>query len=235
MVWVMCWMGWGEPQADYLGNTMSLLPPNLPAFVPEDRYSIAAYLAIEQATGKRYEYHDGLLVSVEAMAGGSPSHALIGGHLIREVGVAIIDAEQGGSALQDQRCDSYTSNLRIAVDGGKRYLYADAVVVCGEPVYDEAIPTAVVSPLVVFEVLSPSSEGYDRGSKFDFYSSLSALREYVLVDQARRRVEVSTRAGAAEPWHVTVVTDPAGAVALPSLEVQLPMAGIYRNWQPPEL
>lgn len=234
MGWERCWMGWGERLAAYLTIAMSLLPPNLPVFVPEDRYSIAAYLAIEAATGKRYEYHDGLLVSVEAMAGGSPSHALIGGHLIREVGVAIIDAERRGAALRGQRCDSYSSDLRIAVDGGKRYLYADAVVVCGEPAYDEAIPTAVVNPLVVFEVLSPSSEGYDRGPKFDFYGSLDALREYVLVDQARRRVEVSTRASAVEPWHVTVVTDPTGAVALPSLGVRLPMAGIYRNWRAPE-
>ena len=178
------------------------------------------------------------------MAGGSPKHALIGGHLVREVGVAVIAAERESRNLKERRCDSYSSDLRIAAVGGTRYLYADAVVVWGAPLYDErlgsgapfphCLATAVVNPLVIFEVLSPTSESYDRGRKFGFYGALDALREYGLVDQERRRVEVSARDNPHDPWRVTVVTDAEAAVALPSLGVELPMAGIYRNWVPPQ-
>ena len=85
-------------------------------------------------------------------------------------------------------CNATTSDPRIAIGGGRRYLYADAVVVCGAPVFDEAIPTAAVNPAVFTEVLSPSTEGYDRGLKFEFYGALASVRAYVIVEQERRRV-----------------------------------------------
>lgn len=105
---------------------------------------------------------------------------------------------------------------------------------CERPRYDTAIPSAIVNPICVFEVISPSSHGYDRGRKFDFYGGLSALREYVIVEQETRRVEVRQRAAAAAPWRYTIYPEVDAAIALPSLGLELPMAGIYRNWTPPE-
>lgn len=209
---------------------MSLLPHYLPTFVPDDRFTIEAYLAIEEATGKRYEYHDGELVSVEAMAGGSYMHAVIGGNIIRDVGNGLITAEEADGSFAD--CDAASSDLRIAIEGGTRYLYADAAVVCGEPIYDEIIPTAIVNPVAVFEVLSPSSDQYDRGLKFEFYGALSTLREYVLVDQERRRVEVRHRADQTSPWRYSTYTESDKVVSLPSLGIELPLNRLYRGWKP---
>lgn len=211
---------------------MSLLPPKLPRFVPNDRYTLEQWIHIEESTGKRYEYHDGQLISFEAMAGGSHEHARVAGNVIREVGNAIIAAEKGRPELSP--CDSLTSDLRIAVDGGRRYLYADAVVVCGDPKYDKTVPSAIVNPVVVFEVISPSSDGYDRGLKFEFYGVLASLREYIIVEQETRRMEVRHRETPDSPWVYTVVTDVNVSAALPSMGLSLPMAGVYRNWQPPK-
>ena len=221
---------------------MSLLPPNLPYFVPFDRYTVEAYLEIERATGKRYEYHDGVLLSVEAMnqwgggAGaplvnrGSFLHSVIGTNVGGEARNAIIAAEEHDGAFAE--CNAASSDLRIAVDGGKRYLYADAAIVCGDPVYDEGIPTAIVKPVSVFEVVSPSSDGYDRGLKFAFYGTLPSLREYVILEQARRHAEVRYRDSAQAAWKTTTYADLGAAVALPSLGIELPMAGLYRGWTP---
>ena len=218
---------------------MSLLPPSLPTFVPDERYTLEQWQAIEESTGRRYEFHDGRLVSVEAMAGGSYLHSVLGSNLSHAVLTAFeADDKRHG------RCSVASSDLRIAVDGGTRYLYADAVVVCGEPEYDQwlgsgapsthCLASAVVNPVVVFEVLSPSSEGYDRGRKFEFYGRLASLREYVLVEQDARRVEVRHRPDAGSPWRYTTVTEVDESVSLPSLDVALPLARVYRGWRPPE-
>ena len=167
------------------------------------------------------------------MAGGSFQHSVIGGNLIREAGNAIIAEASAGDRLT--ACNTLTSDLRIAVDGGKRYLYADATIVCGEPVFDDDIPTAITNPTTVFEVVSPSSEGYDRGRKFEFYGALDALREYVIVEQDRRRIEVRHRVDASAPWKYTVLSDGDDTLALPSLGVALPLSGVYRNWKAPKL
>ena len=152
---------------------MSLLPPKALRFVPDAYFSLEQWQEIERVTGKRYEYHDGHLASFEAMAGGTHNHALLAGHIIREVGNAIIAREDSQPGFRG--CDALSSDLRIAVDSGARYLYADAVVVCGEPEYDPIIDTAIVNPVTVFEVLSPSSEKYDTGRKFDFYGGLGLV------------------------------------------------------------
>ena len=220
---------------------MSLLPPNLPFFVPEDRYTVEAYLEIERASGKRYEYHDGMLLSVEAMAGGSFLHSVIGTNVSGERRNAIIAAEERDGAFAE--CNAASSDLRIAVDGGKRYLllrsraprphsFVDAAIVCGDPIYDEEIPTAIVSPVSVFEVVSPSSDGYDRGLKFAFYGMLPPSREYVILEQERRYVEVRYRDSAKAAWKTSTYADLDAAVALPSLGIELPMAGLYRGWTP---
>ena len=212
---------------------MSKLPPGLPVFDPDDRYTLEQYLAIEQSTGKRYEYHEGQLVSVESMAGGSYSYAVLAGNFIREAGTAIIAAEEADSRLVD--CNATTSDLRIAVNGGKRYLYADAAIVCGKPAFDEYIPTAIVNPVVVVEVLSPSSELYDRGLKFDFYQALESVREYIIVEQARQRIEVRHRSDVGAEWQYTMVTSQDDTVHVASLGIELPMHGLYRNWTAPDV
>ena len=207
---------------------MSLLPQHLPRFTPDAYYTLEQWVGIEETTGERYEYHDGHLLSVEAMAGGSPNHSRLSAMAITLSGIGLL-----GSARQFSRCDPHTSDLRIAVDGGRRYLYADAVIVCGAPVYDAVVPSAIVNPVTVFEVLSPSSEGYDRGLKFEFYAGLDTLREYVLIDQERRRVELRHRPDPRTDWRYETVTGTEAEVPLPSFGFGLPMGRLYRNWEAP--
>ena len=211
---------------------MSMLPPKPFRFVPDDRFTIEQYLAIERDTGRRYQYHDGHLVSVEMMAGGSPNHSRLSANAIKLSGYGIDAAEAADGRLST--CDPHTSDLRIAVDGGRRYLYADAVIACGKVAYDETIPSAIVNPITVFEVLSPSSDGYDRGLKSDFYGALDSVREYVLIDQDRRRVEVRHRTGPGASWRHEVVVEEGEACVIPSLGIELAMARLYRNWEPPK-
>ena len=207
---------------------MSMLPPKAFRFVPDVHFTLEQYLAIERDTGRRYEYHDGHLISVEMMAGGSPNHSRLSANAIGLSLRGIEAAERTNAQLR--ACDAHTSDLRIAVDSGRRYLYADAVIVCGEVEYDEAIPSAIVNPITVFEVISPSSEGYDRGLKFDFYGALDSVREYVLIDQERRRVEVRHRTAPGAPWRHTVVVEEGEECPIPSLGISLAMRRLYRNW-----
>ena len=165
---------------------------DLSGYDVEDRtYSIDEWLDLERRTGKKFEYHEGRLLPFEMMAGGTFEHSVISANVTTALQRRFFD--EGAPA----RCRTCSSDLRIKIPGTGRYLLPDGAVVCGEPVFDAAVKTAVRNPVVVAEVLSESSEGYDAGEKFEYYSSLPTLRHYLLVSQLERRVEVRTRADAA--------------------------------------
>ncbi len=199
----------------------------LPTFVPDSCYTIEQWLAIEEVTGEKYEYHDGKLVSWRAMAGGTWQHALIASNL---AGIVFRDYAERTAQFKD--CHAYTSDLRIAISNEKRYVYPDTAIICGKPVFDKRVPTAVVNPRVIFEVISSSSEQFDAGEKFDYYEQLDTLRDYVLVGQKSKRVEVRTRASATSPWRVFVYLDSDGAFTLPSLgDAAFHFEDVYRGWE----
>ena len=204
---------------------MTTLAPALPKFVPDRRYSVAQWLAIEQASGERYEYHDGKLVSVRAMAGGSYRHALLIGNVIGKLDAVLSDPQ-----AKRTDCHVLSSDLQLAAAPNERYYYPDAAIVCGPPSFDEVVPTAVVNPVCVVEVLSPSSAGFDTGDKFDHYSKLKTLRDYLIVHQDRKRVEVRSRASAADPWRYTITVAPDEKVELVGMGLMIKLSGIYRGW-----
>lgn len=217
-----------EPLADrdYLTQTMTTLAPALPTFVPDRRYSVAQWLAIEEASGERYEYHGGRLVSVRAMAGGSYRHALLIGNVTIELGNAVRNAPDEAEA----DCHVLSSDLQLAAASDEKYYYPDAAIVCGPPKFDEVVPTAVVNPICVVEVLSPSSAGFDTGDKFDYYSVLETLRDYLIVHQDRKRVEVRSRASANAPWRYSITVAPDERVELPGIGHAVKLSGMYRGW-----
>lgn len=138
--------------------------------------SPAAYLAWEREQPSKHEYHRG---EVFLMAGGSPRHNFL---------ASAIGAELR-AALQTKGCHVLSSDQRIAAEPGERYVYADAVVVRG-PVEMEAGTTDVLAnPSIVVEVLSKSTEKYDRGDKWAAYQQRTSLTDYVLVSQRSVRVE----------------------------------------------
>src|SRR5262249_13548699 len=130
----------------------------------------------------KHEYHLG---EVFAMAGGSPRHNFLSGAMVAELRAA----ERG------KGCHVLSSDQRLATPLGKRYVYADAVVVCGAAETEPGAPDVLTNPPVVVEVLSRSTERYDRGEKWEAYQRIPSLSDYLLVAQATVRVEHFQREG----------------------------------------
>lgn len=143
-------------------------------------YTLEDYLGVEEMSGVRHELVDG---QIFAMAGGTPEHAALAASAVVLL----------GSKLRGKPCRPYSGDLRIRVLATGLATYPDAAVICGEPARDPSSVTHVTNPTVVIEVLSPSTEAYDRGEKREHYQQIEALREYVLVSQHQRRVEVFRR------------------------------------------
>lgn len=183
---------------------------------PSRRYSYAEYLAYEADSGMKHEYDDGDIV---AMAGGSRRH--------NALAVRVTTALDNG---RTRDCVVFQSDLRVRIVATGKATYPDASMVCGPIEGDPADPsgTTITNPSVIVEVLSPSTEQDDRGSKWQHYQQLASLREYVLVSQAERRLEYYRRLpnGA---WEYRDVTE--GTVQLeggPSLDI----AALYTDLPP---
>lgn len=147
---------------------------------PSHYYTPDEYLALERAADYKSEYIDG---EIFAMSGGSRRHSLIAGNLIREL----------GNLLRHRPCEVHPSDLRVNVDEADLYTYPDVTVICGDPEFADAENDTLMNPAVIVEVLSPTTEAYDRGEKFARYRLLPSLRVYMLVSQDRPRVEWYTR------------------------------------------
>lgn len=171
------------------------------------------YLAIERAAEFKHEYYNGRMY---AMAGGSYWHARIGHNLSRELGVA----------LRNGPCEVAGTDLRLRVAPGGLYTYPDLVVVCGEPKFADKRTDTVVNPVLLIEVLSPSTELLDREFKFEQYRKLDSLKEYVLVSQTEPRVEVYQR-GPGDQWAHTEFAGLEATARFQSVDAGVPLAEIY--------
>lgn len=182
------------------------------------RLTPAEYLAIEVASERRHEFYDGEMF---AMSGGSYWHNLVKDNLAHSI----------RNRLADQRCTVLTSDQRVKVDATGLYTYPDVVVFCGQPVFEDGVHYSATNPLVLAEVLSDSTERYDRGVKFGHYRRLPSVEEYLLLAQDRISVERYRRQSAADEgaWILTAVTDLDGAVEIESLGISVPVAEIYAN------
>jgi Uma2 family endonuclease len=138
-----------------------------------------AFLAWERAQAERHHYVRG---EVFAMAGGSPRHSYLAARVIAAL----------SQSLRGSLCDVHTSDLRLGLPGDE-FVYADAAVVCRPVALRPGTNDVVVNPAVVVEVLSKSTEAYDRGDKQAGYLALPSVRHFVLVSQRESRVEVYTR------------------------------------------
>jgi Uma2 family endonuclease len=178
------------------------------------RYSLKEYLVIEEMSGVRHEYLDGQIL---AMAGGTPEH----GHICANL-IALL-----ANRLEGRPCAVFTSDVRVRVQATGLDTYPDVSVVCGRAERDSEDRDALVNPIVLVEVTSPSTEAYDRGTKLDHYKGIPSLREVVLVAHAERRVDVWRRS-ANEQWMVESY-GAAGSVQLLALRCELPLESIYRD------
>lgn len=172
----------------------------------------AEYLALERGSPEKSEYVNG---RIYAMAGTSRVHSLIVTNLIRVL----------GTQLLGRPCEVHGSDLRVKVQQTGMYTYPDVVALCGEPRLEDAELDTLLNPSVIVEVLSPSTESYDRGEKFAHYRRLDSLQEYVLVAQVRRRIEHFRREG--DHWVLTEISEADGELILSSLGCTLRLADIY--------
>jgi Uma2 family endonuclease len=176
------------------------------------RYTWAEYLAVEASSNVKHEFLDG---QIYAMAGGTPEHAALAATVI---GLLF-------SQLRDGRCRAHDADLRVRVRETGLATYPDVTVVCGPRERDPDDEQAVTNPTSIVEVLSRSTEEYDRGDKFEHYKRLTSLREYVIVSSRERSVEVWTR-GADDTWACSVSRD--GEIArLDAIHAQLDVRELY--------
>jgi Uma2 family endonuclease len=179
------------------------------------RYTVQEYLSFERESPERHEYHDG---EIFVMTGGSINHSLIVANVISGL----------HSRLMGNPCRVYDANLRLRIPRKVLYTYPDVTVICGQPKVDpdDSAGHTVINPRLLVEVLSPSTEGYDRGEKFDRYRELESLQEYVLVSQLVPRVEVFFRQQSGN-WLFMPVSGVENSARLNSLEIDLPLGEVY--------
>lgn len=175
------------------------------------------YLALERRAEGKSEYVNGM---VYAMTGASREHNLI----------ALNVASELRTQLRGRPCETYTSDMRVKVSATGMYTYPDVVALCGEPAFEDAQVDTLLNPAVIVEVLSESTERYDRGENFAHYRRIASLREYVLVAQDRARVEHYARRD--EQWLLTEIDGLEGELALPSLGCTLRLADVYERVAP---
>ena len=178
-------------------------------------FSFEEYLALEEIAAVKHEFLGG---HVWAMAGGTPAHAAIAANVI-----ALLSTQ-----LRDRPCRVFTSDLRIRVQATGLGTYPDVTVVCGHLETDAADPrgNTVTNPLVLVEVLSPSTEEYDRGEKLAHYQRISSLAAVVLIAHDERRLEVWHREG--DHWTLDVFRT-GDRARLASLGCDLDVAEVYRD------
>ena len=179
---------------------------------PEQRLSEARYLEIERAADFKSEFYDGEMF---AMAGETRDHSLIASNLVREL----------GNRLGNRPCVVFNSDLRVKIQATGLFTYPDASVVCGPEEYVPGVDDTLVNPTFVAEVLSDSTEAYDRGKKAENYRQIVSLREYMLLSQKEPHVELFTRWEG--QWALREVSGLDAVVELPALSVTLALSELY--------
>lgn len=184
--------------------------------VPQLRMSAQEYLARERLAEYKSEYFNG---EVYAMSGGSLDHAGLAGAVI-----GLLHARLRGR----KPCRVFTSDLKVHVPATDSFAYPDVSVVCGKPELHPQSDHTVLNPTVVCEILSPSTQAFDRTGKFAHYRRIASLQEYVLVAWDAPRIEVYRRAEAGR-WVLTEARGLDAIARIESLECELPLAEIYAS------
>lgn len=184
-----------------------LYPWSMPALLTEQEY-----LALERQAETKSEFRDGVMV---AMSGASFPHNVLVCNLAAEL----------RNSLKGRSCTACPSDMRVHVPATRLYTYPDVSVVCGEPELQDGHLDTLLNPLLLIEVLSPSTAAYDRGTKLEQYRTIPTLAEVLLVAQDRPWIEQHVRTG--DGWTTTVVAGLDARLLLPSLGVELLLSEIY--------
>ena len=180
------------------------------------RYSLEDYFELEPTSEEKWEWFNG---EVFCMSGVSPNHGLV------EINFAALLSNK----LEGRNCRVFPADIRIKTPAAPPYRYADLSVLCGRPIYENigGVET-LTNPELIVEVLSRSTEAYDRGDKFTYYKSIPSLREYLLVAQHRPHISQFVKQSD-DSWNQTEVNDLAASLYLPSIDCTLALNEVNRG------
>jgi Uma2 family endonuclease len=179
------------------------------------RMSLREYVLWEETSGGKHEFYRG---EIFGMAGSTIPHNRISRNVI--VGLT--------RQLEGRECEAFGSDLRIRINAVDLSTYPDVSVVCGEPKIDDVDRHAITNPRVIVEVLSKSTENYDRGRKFEFYQHLESFAEYVVVYQSEARIIHYVRQND-RAWRYRLLAGMSETLRLESIGCELSFDVIYRN------
>jgi len=180
---------------------------------PKTTYPPEVYLEIDRQSELRNEYYNG---EIFAMTGASRKHNLITANVTASL----------NPQLKGRQCEVYASDMRVKVSSSGLYTYPDVVVVCGTPIFEDQETDTLINPTVIIEVLSKSTEGYDRGDKAAHYRKLDSLAEYILISQAKLHLEHFVRQPDNQ-WLLSEADDLEAVIDLASINCQLAITDIY--------
>ncbi|MBC8044627.1 MAG: Uma2 family endonuclease [Rhizobacter sp.] len=178
---------------------------------PKLKMTAAEYLEFERASEVKHEFHDG---EIFLMAGASRNHDVVTVNLQSEL----------RQFFKGKPCRPHSDDIKISVGQNGKYLYPDISVICNEAAFIE--PDVANDATVIIEVLSESTEAYNRGKKFQFYQSLPSLKEYVLVAQDEMKAEVF-RKGNGGKWEYELIAEAVSLLKLPSIGFEIALSEIY--------
>ena len=187
---------------------------------PRAGVSVEDYLAFERASAEKHEYRAGAIV---AMVGASYAHNTIVGNAFASL----------RTRLRDGSCRVNFSDLRVQIPGERFYTYPDLTVICGQPRFSDNRQDTLLNPQLIVEVLSPSTEAYDRGTKFQYYREIESLREYLLIAQDKARIELFSRQTGGL-WTLSEAIGHGSTLRLAALDCVLPLSEVYEEVLPPE-
>ena len=182
----------------------------------KDLVTLDEYRVISETAEERLEYCNG---EIFVMSGGSFAHNLIGTNI---VGFLIF-------LLRDTAFQVCSGDMRIWIPEFNCGTYADVLVINGEPEFNATRTDEILNPLLIVEVLSPSTEKYDRGEKFRKYRSVPSLREYILISQSEPYIEHYSRSENGDTWQLRISDRLEQKITLPHLNIEVPLTEIYRR------
>lgn len=171
------------------------------------------YLALERQADYKSEYFDGV---VYAMSGASLNHNKIVANVITEL------VQQ----LRGRPCSALPRDIKVRMPDSRKFFYPDVSVVCGEPQFHDERTDVLLNPILIIEVLSESTEAFDRGGKFQAYQRLESLQEYILISQHKPVVEQFVRQSDAT-WKYTAAVGRESSLSLPTIECTLNLSAVY--------
>jgi Uma2 family endonuclease len=182
---------------------------------PQQFISEEEYLVFERASTTKHEYFQG---RIYAMTGAKAAHNLIAGNILAAL----------HRQLRQKPCQVYPSDMRVKVQQTGLNTYPDVVVVCGQPQFTDTVTDTLLNPIVIIEILSPSTERYDRGMKFQHYRTIDTLQEYILVAQDHVHLECFSRQEGGL-WMFQEAVSKEDVLSIQSINCELLLEDVYEK------